>query len=129
MQNLGLVYLDRLRGEWAENLEQAMAALQQALEVYNRTALPVEWTGTMQNLGFVYTNCETGMTEFQHTPDEYIGLPTGFLQAGAPCVISTLWAVSDFTTTMLMERFYQNHLQKEMKIPEALRQAQLWLGI
>lgn len=71
--------------------------------------------------------CETGMTEFLQTPDEYIGLPAGFLQAGALCIISTLWAVSDFTTTLLMERFYQNHLQQEMGISEALRQAQLWL--
>jgi CHAT domain-containing protein len=71
--------------------------------------------------------CETGLTEFRATPDEYIGLPAGFLQAGAPGVISTLWAVNDLSTMLLMERFYQNHLRGEMGIAEALRTAQLWL--
>jgi CHAT domain-containing protein len=71
--------------------------------------------------------CETGLTEFQQAPDEYIGLPAGFLQAGTPGVVSTLWAVDDLSTMLLMERFYQGHLQDGLAIAEALRQAQLWL--
>ena len=71
--------------------------------------------------------CETGMTEFQQSPDEYVGLPAGFLQAGATAVISTLWAVNDLSTMLLMERFYQLHLQDNLDMPIALRQAQLWL--
>jgi CHAT domain-containing protein len=71
--------------------------------------------------------CETGLTEFQQTPDEYIGLPAGFLQAGAPGVISTLWAVDDLSTMLLMERFYTLHLQDGLGIAKTLRQAQLWL--
>ena len=70
--------------------------------------------------------CETGLTEFQQSPDEYIGLPAGFMQAGAPGIISTLWAVDDLSTMLLMERFYTNHLSG-MSLPVALQKAQLWL--
>ena len=71
--------------------------------------------------------CETGLTEFRRSPDEYLGLSAGFLQGGAPGVVSTLWAIDDFSTMLLMERFYENHLKGEMEIAEALCQAQLWL--
>ena len=71
--------------------------------------------------------CETGITEFQQSPDEYVGLPAGFLQAGATAVISTLWAVNDLSTMLLMEKFYQLHLQDVLDFASALRQAQLWL--
>ena len=40
--NLGNAYCDRIRGERAENLEQAIAAYQQALEVYTRQAFPAD---------------------------------------------------------------------------------------
>ncbi len=75
----------------------------------------------------VMSACETGLTEFRQSPDEYVGLPAGFLQAGAPGVVSTLWAVDDLSTMLLMERFYQCHLKDEMEPAAALRQAQLWL--
>ena len=71
--------------------------------------------------------CETGITESQKAPDEYVGLSAGFLQAGAPAVISTLWAVNDLSTMLLIERFYQLHLQNGLEFASALRQAQLWL--
>ncbi len=71
--------------------------------------------------------CETGITEFNESPDEYLGLPAGFLQAGAPAVISTLWAVSDLSTMLPMEHFYQLHLNKGFAIADALQQAHTWL--
>ncbi len=71
--------------------------------------------------------CETGITEVRQSPDEYIGLPAGFLQAGAPAVVSTLWTVDDRSTALLMERFYRNHRERGMSLPAALREAQLWL--
>lgn len=71
--------------------------------------------------------CETGLTDIRQSPDEYIGLPAGFMQAGTPAVISTLWAVNDLSTMLLMERFYQGHLQEGLDIPGALRRAQTWL--
>ncbi|TVQ58254.1 MAG: CHAT domain-containing protein, partial [Spirulina sp. DLM2.Bin59] len=70
--------------------------------------------------------CETGITDFTSTSDEYIGLPSGFILAGSPNVVSTLWAVNDLSTALLMIRFYQN-LKQEQTVPLALREAQNWL--
>ncbi len=71
--------------------------------------------------------CETGFTDIRQTPDEFIGLPAAFLQAGAPTVISSLWSIDDRSSALLMQRFYRNHLRLAMTVPAALREAQLWL--
>ncbi|MBE8970170.1 CHAT domain-containing protein [Nostocales cyanobacterium LEGE 12452] len=70
--------------------------------------------------------CETGLIDFRNISDEYIGLPSGFLYAGASSVVSSLWTVNDLSTAFLMIRFYQN-LQKGLPVALALNQAQLWL--
>lgn len=75
----------------------------------------------------VLSACETGLTDIGPSPDEFVGLPAGFLQAGVPAVVSTLWAVNDLSTMLLMERFYHLHLNKGQDLPKALRQAQIWL--
>jgi CHAT domain-containing protein len=59
--------------------------------------------------------------------DEYVGLPTSFLAAGVPAVVSSLWAVEDLSTMLLMERFYRHHLREGLHPREALRSAQFWL--
>ena len=56
-----------------------------------------------------------------------MGIPAGFLLAGVPCVVSSLWAVPDFSTAMLMERFYRNHLVDHMDFAAALQEAQVWV--
>jgi len=53
---------------------------------------------------------------------DLIGLTTGFLYAGAPAVISSLWRVDDHSTSELMLAFYRNLLTSSRV--EALRQAQ-----
>jgi CHAT domain-containing protein len=75
----------------------------------------------------VLSACETGLTDIGQAADEYIGLPAGFLQAGAPAVVSSLWAVDDLSTALLMEEFYRRHLGEGQGIAQALRGAQLWL--
>lgn len=70
--------------------------------------------------------CETGLIDFRNTSDEYIGLPSGFLFSGSPNVVSSLWAVNDLSTALLMIRFYQN-LQSNLSVTIALNQAQIWL--
>jgi CHAT domain-containing protein len=42
-------------------------------------------------------------------------------------VISTLWEVDDLSTMLLIEHFYQAHLQDHLPPAAALRQAQRWL--
>ncbi len=72
--------------------------------------------------------CETGISDvLRGSAEEYVGIPAGFLLAGVPCVISSLWAVPDLSTALLMERFYHNHLNGGMEFAAALREAQVWV--
>ncbi len=72
--------------------------------------------------------CETGMTDFQLEGDEYIGLSSGFLSAGARHVVSTLWSVNEVSTMLLLLRFYQQWLASgSPDIAPALNAAQNWL--
>ena len=70
--------------------------------------------------------CETGLVSSVST-DEYIGLASGFLYAGATNVVSSLWSVSDFSTAFLMIRFYKNLKNENWSVPQALQAAQNWL--
>ncbi|NEP48652.1 MAG: CHAT domain-containing protein, partial [Moorea sp. SIO3C2] len=70
--------------------------------------------------------CETGLIDYTNISDEYIGLPSGFLVAGSPAVVSSLWKVKDLSTALLMIKFYQN-LREQIPLAVALNQAQLWL--
>lgn len=71
--------------------------------------------------------CETGISDICATPDEYVGLPAGFLLAGAPAVVSTLWAVNDLSTALLMGRFYALLFDGRHDGAAALAEAQRWL--
>lgn len=75
----------------------------------------------------VASACETGLVDPGDLADEYVSLPAGFIYAGAPMVISTLWQVDDISTTLLTERFYYYHIHKNLPPSEALRHAQRWL--
>ena len=71
--------------------------------------------------------CETnlGVTEIT---DNLLSLGTGFLCAGARSVVSTLWAVDDFATSLFSIFYYQYRSPKEgLSRPEALRLAQMRL--
>ncbi|TAG60650.1 MAG: CHAT domain-containing protein [Oscillatoriales cyanobacterium] len=70
--------------------------------------------------------CETGMTDFYNTSDEYVSIGGAFLYAGTPNVVSSLWVVNDLSNVFLMIKFYQN-LQAVTSVAVALNQAQLWL--
>lgn len=75
----------------------------------------------------VLSACQTAMIDYMRLPNEAIGLPAGFLQAGFPGVVGTLWPVNDLSTALLMIRFYKHHLQDHLPPAVALRQAQIWL--
>jgi CHAT domain-containing protein len=75
----------------------------------------------------VLSACESGLTDTIQALDEYIGLPAGFLYAGIPCVLGTLWPVDDRATSILMERFYHYHLVEGLAPSQALRKSQIWL--
>jgi len=75
----------------------------------------------------VLSACSTGLSDVKHNPDEFTGLPTGFLFAGAAGVVASLWPVNDLSTTLLMSKFYDLHLGLHQRPAQALRGAQLWL--
>jgi CHAT domain-containing protein len=70
--------------------------------------------------------CETGLSDLDSISDEYTGLPSGFLYAGTPSVVSSLWEVNDISTTFLITKFYENWKQG-LSVAVALNLAQSWL--
>ncbi|NCR67073.1 MAG: tetratricopeptide repeat protein [Microcystis aeruginosa LL11-07] len=77
----------------------------------------------------VLSACETGLIDLNSISDEYIGLPSGFLFAGSPSVVSSLWTVNDLSTSFLMIKFYEILFDEnqQVSVPVALKQAQYWL--
>ena len=77
----------------------------------------------------VLSACDLGMIDVSRNPDALVGLPAGFLEAGAGNVVSSLWIVDDLSTSFLMARFYDELFSGEQDtVPSAaLRHAQLWL--
>ena len=73
--------------------------------------------------------CETGMIDLNSISDEYIGLPSGFLFAGSPSVVSSLWTVDDLSTSFLMIKLYEILFDEnqQVSVPVALKTAQNWL--
>jgi len=71
----------------------------------------------------VLSACQTGITEFNRIPDEVIGLPAAFMQAGVPGVVGTLWPVNDRCTAVLVAEFYRLMLAERRDPATALDSA------
>lgn len=54
----------------------------------------------------ILSACETAIPG-QDLPDEVVSLPTGLVQVGFAGVLGSLWVVDDFSTMLLMARFYE----------------------
>jgi Tetratricopeptide repeat len=52
--NLASAYVTRIRGERADNIEKVIGALEVALTVFTREALPIYWADTQNNLAVAY---------------------------------------------------------------------------
>lgn len=74
----------------------------------------------------VLSACETGIG-LDIKGEGLVSLTRGFMYAGAPRVVVSLWAISDQATTDLMVRFYQGVLKEGMRPAAALRAAQISL--
>jgi CHAT domain-containing protein/Tfp pilus assembly protein PilF len=72
----------------------------------------------------VLSACETGLGQMLKG-EGLIGLTRGFMHAGSPRVVASLWRVEDLGTSELMKRFYQHMARGSMSPPSALRQAQI----
>jgi CHAT domain-containing protein len=71
----------------------------------------------------VLSSCDSALGK-NLSGEGIIGLPSGFLRAGARSVIATLWKVDDAATAKLMTHFY-SHLSRGDNAVSALRNAQL----
>ncbi|HEX6730386.1 MAG TPA: CHAT domain-containing protein [Pyrinomonadaceae bacterium] len=54
-----------------------------------------------------------------------VGLTRGFMYAGAPRVVASLWKVDDAATAELMKRFYAAMLKDNLRPAAALRRAKI----
>ncbi|HYO11900.1 MAG TPA: CHAT domain-containing protein [Thermoanaerobaculia bacterium] len=72
----------------------------------------------------VLSACQTGVGR-EIRGEGLDGIVRGFMHAGVPGVIVSLWNVDDAATAELMSRFYKHLLDDGQKPPAALRSAQL----
>ncbi|MEO6725408.1 MAG: CHAT domain-containing protein, partial [Blastocatellia bacterium] len=74
----------------------------------------------------VLSACQTGLGK-QVKGEGLVGLTRGFMYAGAPRVVASLWQVNDLATAELMKHFYRALLKEGQRPAAALRAAQLEL--
>ena len=72
----------------------------------------------------VLSACQTALGK-EIKGEGLVGLTRGFMYAGAPRVVASLWKVSDEATAELMKRFYQKMLRDGLRPAAALRAAQV----
>lgn len=72
----------------------------------------------------VLSACQTGLGK-EIRGEGIIGLTRGFMYAGVPRVIVSMWSVNDRATEALMAGFYKKLLKQHMRPSAALRQAQI----
>jgi CHAT domain-containing protein/tetratricopeptide (TPR) repeat protein len=75
----------------------------------------------------ILSACQTAITDVLNLPDEVFGLPAGFISAGVPGVVGSLWHVKEVSTALLMERVYYFYYLENHYPAAALRAAQRWL--
>lgn len=110
--------------DWRDPLRSGLVlANEQVLDVAEIMSPQIDLEATRV---VVLSACETGLFDFSRYPDEFVGLTSGLLMAGTPAVVSTLWAVEDRSTALLISEFYTRLLAGET-ISSAVNQAQLWL--
>ncbi|MCA1631783.1 MAG: CHAT domain-containing protein, partial [Acidobacteria bacterium] len=71
----------------------------------------------------VLSACQTALGK-EIRGEGLVGLTRGFMYAGAPRVMASLWKVDDAATAELMRRFYQSMLKGGLPPAAALRAAQ-----
>ncbi|MCA1616682.1 MAG: CHAT domain-containing protein, partial [Acidobacteria bacterium] len=84
-------------------------------DIYN-LRLPVELV--------VLSACSTGLGNVIRG-EGLVGLTRGFMYAGSPRVIASLWRVDDLATAVLMGKLYRRMLKEGQPPAAALRQAQI----
>lgn len=71
----------------------------------------------------VLSACKTGMGKLRKG-EGIMSLARGFMYAGVPSIIMTLWEIEDISSADIMDRFYK-HLKSGAKVNDALRNSKL----
>ncbi|MEG3973066.1 CHAT domain-containing protein [Microcoleus sp. herbarium8] len=103
--NLGNAYRERIKGEKADNLEDAIAFYQNALEVRTREAFPKDWAMTKSNLATAYNQKIRG--ERADNLEDAIESYTAALQVLTREGFSEYWA----TTQQNLAVAYRNRIR------------------
>jgi CHAT domain-containing protein/Tfp pilus assembly protein PilF len=74
----------------------------------------------------VLSACQTALGK-EIKGEGLIGITRGFMYAGSPRVMASLWKVDDEATAELMKKFYEGILRNGQRPAEALRAAQMWM--
>jgi len=72
----------------------------------------------------VLSACQTALGK-EINGEGIVGLTRGFMYAGAPRVVASLWRIDDRATAELMKRFYAGMLREKLRPAAALREAQV----
>ena len=72
----------------------------------------------------VLSGCQTALGK-EAKGEGMLGLTRGFMYAGAPRVVASLWQVPDKATAELMRQFYKGMLAEGLRPAAALRAAQV----
>ena len=72
----------------------------------------------------VLSACQTALGK-EIKGEGLVGLTRGFMYAGAPRVVASLWRIDDRATADIMKRFYESMLKDGMRPAAALRAAQI----
>src|SRR5262249_10159160 len=89
--------------------------------------LPDVYDMTLNAEVVVLSGCQTALGK-DVVGEGPIGLARGFMYAGVPRVVASLWQVDDLATAELMKRFYRGVLLEKLTPGAALRAAQRQLA-
>lgn len=108
-------------GTFEENLKSALSLASDtkltAIELFTKIRLP-------NTRLVILSACETAQIQ-NSLSDEYMGLSSGFLFAGAHNVLASLWRIDTVATpTFMVDEFYPSLLQKHLPLLEALQHSQ-----
>lgn len=76
----------------------------------DRLTLSDVWAGSLrlkQGCVVMANGCETGMEDPEAKHEEHLAFPSALLARGAMCVVSTLWAVDELASAILMTQFFE----------------------
>ncbi|MCW2981239.1 MAG: hypothetical protein JWO14_2966 [Solirubrobacterales bacterium] len=91
------------------------------------SAFRISGVGTLSTRLVVVSACQTAIPYIAGPSGEVFATTTALLAAGSACVVGSLWPVDDTATALLMVKFYDEMVAADLRPPEALRRAQLWL--